>query len=124
MVGKFSNTISKVSNNGNNNNNSNSGNNSILRGIPVIEISTPQYVLKKEDMGSMLFISANCDLDFSNITETSTFIVYLVSQPPARNTAKFIANNKTIEGITEYSAEQTPLFVVVRDDKVYTKLVF
>ena len=121
MVGKFSNTISKVSNNGNN---SNSGNNSILRGIPVIEISTPQYVLKKEDMGRMLFISANCELDFSNITETSTFIVYLVSQPPARNTAKFIANNKTIEGITEYSAEQTPLFVVVRDDKVYTKLVF
>ena len=48
MVGKFSNTISKVSNNGNNNSNSNSRNNSILRGIPVIEISTPQYVLKKE----------------------------------------------------------------------------
>ncbi|ATA69638.1 hypothetical protein [Capnocytophaga sputigena] len=124
MTGKFSNTISKVSNNGNNNNNSNSGNNSILRGIPVIEISTPQYVLKKEDMGSMLFISANCDLDFSNITDISTFIVYIVSQPPALNVAKFIANNKTIEGITEYSAEQTPLFVVVRDDKVYTKLVF
>ena len=37
MVGKFSNTISKVSNNGNNNNNSNSRNSSILRGIPVTE---------------------------------------------------------------------------------------
>jgi hypothetical protein len=120
MVGKFSNTISKNNNIGGNNN----GNNSVLRGIPIVEITTPTYMVKKEDMGCMLLVTANCTLDFTNINDTSTCIIYIINNPHEINEVLVKATNKNIVGSETFANDMHPQFITIHKGKVYTYNVF
>ena len=120
MVGKFSNTISKNNNIGGNNN----GNNSVLRGIPIVEITTPTYMVKKEDMGCMLLVTANCTLDFTNINDTSTCIIYIINNPHEINEVLVKATNKNIVGSETFANDMHPQFITIHKEKVYTYNVF
>ena len=123
MTGKFSNTV-KVSNNENNSNNSNNANNSILRGIPVVVITTPYYIVRIEDMGCMLLVSANCTLDFTNINETSTCIVYIINKAHEFNEVNIIVENKEIVGSHTIANDMNANFITVHKGKVYTYKAF
>lgn len=116
MTGKFSFAL----NTGNNNGNSN-GNTSFLGGIRVIEITTPSYEVKEEDMGAMLLLNIDCELDFSKVKKTSTFIIYLIRKDNLEQpTIKFKSINKELVGQDDYNYIQNPIFVVIHNNKLFT----
>ena len=123
MVGKFSNTISKVNNN-NSNSGNDSGKNSVIKGIPVIVVTTPTYLVKPEDMGCMLLVSANCTFDFTNVNDTSTCIIYIVNKPSEINEVTVVAHNKEIIGSNITANDMYPNFVTIYNGKVYTYKAF
>ena len=116
MTGKFA----YLGNNGNSNGN-NGNNNSFIGGIRIIEITTPTYEVKEEDMGAMFLLNLDCELDFSKVKKTSTFIVYLIRKDNFElPTIKFKSANKEIVGEKEYNYIQNPLFVLIHSDKLFT----
>ena len=118
MTGKFTSGNS----NGNSNNNGNNGNNnSIIGGIRIIEITTPTYKVKEEDMGAMFLLNIDCELDFSKVKKTSTFIIYLIRKDNFEQpTIKFKSINKELVGQDDYNYIQNPLFVVIHNNKLFT----
>ena len=118
MTGKFTSGNS----NGNSNSNGNNGNNnSIIGGIRIIEITTPTYKVKEEDMGAMFLLNIDCELDFSKVKKTSTFIIYLIRKDNFEQpTIKFKSINKELVGQDDYNYIQNPLFVVIHNNKLFT----
>lgn len=118
MTGKFTSGNS----NGNSNSNGNNGNNnSIIGGIRIIEITTPTYEVKEEDMGAMFLLNIDCELDFSKVKKTSTFIIYLIRKDNLEQpTIKFKSTNKELVGQDDYNYIQNSLFVVIHNNKLFT----
>ena len=71
MVGKFNNNITIQGGGGNGNTPSGR-----IGGIPVVEVTTPQYTVKEEDMGCVFLVRNSCTLDFTNINQTAIFFFY------------------------------------------------
>nr|WP_315011344.1 hypothetical protein [uncultured Capnocytophaga sp.] len=92
MVGKFNNNITIQGGGGNGNTPSGR-----IGGIPVVEVTTPQYTVKEEDMGCVFLVRNSCTLDFTNINQTAIFFFYHITDKNQRPEITCIANNKEIK---------------------------
>ena len=93
MVGKFNNNITIQGGGGNGNTPSGR-----IGGIPVVEVSTPQYTVKEEDMGCVFLVKEDCTFDFTNINQTAIFLFYYldISKTDKMPYITCIAKNKKV----------------------------
>ena len=97
MVGKFNNNITIQGGGGNGNTPSGR-----IGGIPVVEVTTPQYTVKEEDMGCVFLVRNSCTLDFTNINQTAIFFFYHITDKNQRPEITCIANNKEIKDFESF----------------------
>lgn len=93
MVGKFNNNITIQGGGGNGNTPSGR-----IGGIPVVDINTPQYTVKEEDMGCVFLVKEDCTFDFTNINQTAIFLFYYLDISKTDKMPYFtcIAKNKKV----------------------------
>ena len=97
MVGKFNNNITIQGGGGNGNTPSGR-----IGGIPVVEVTTPQYTVKEEDMGCVFLVRNSCTLDFTNINQTAIFFFYHITDKNQHPEFTCIANNKEIKDFESF----------------------
>ena len=122
MVGKFNNNITIQGGGGNGNTPSGR-----IGGIPVVEVTTPTYRVKEEDMGCVFLVREDCTFDFTDINQTAIFLFYYISidinNKINRHTFTCVANNKEVVEFERFFPE-TPINFLSVAVMVYNNVVY